>query len=313
MFGIGVTNKGEYLNMNYQSIREFFSVNKKYITISILILSIGLYFFQGINYSIHMHPMMDEGSYLLKGMYYLKGTYAPYQDYGPITNKPPFSFYSLGLSQLIEPGLRSGRYFAILLGIGVLIGLWFTIKRLFNVWWAAGIVLFTSISPALIMYSSKAMTQVVTSLLIIWMLYFILGEDRKPWQLYLGGILALLLPLTRQNLLPLYFLTLLYLGWEHGKKGWYAAGISIILFIIALSYFWPGLFVTYAITFLPENTSKVLFDVLRINLISDPGVNNYLFDRAKSIIPVIGILFQGIRNFFVPIIATTILAFHSFI
>ena len=149
MFGIGAINKGEYLNMKYQSIREFFSVNKKYITISILVLSIGLYFFQGINYSIHMHPMMDEGSYLLKGMYYLKGTYAPYQDYGPITNKPPFSFYSLGLSQLIEPGLRSGRYFAILLGIGVLIGLWFTIKRLFNVWWAAGIVLFTSISPAL--------------------------------------------------------------------------------------------------------------------------------------------------------------------
>ncbi len=295
--------------MKYESIRNFFSVHQKYLTLSILILSIGLYFVQGINYSIHMHPMMDEGSYLLKGMYYLKGVYTPYQDYGPITNKPPFSFYSLGISQLVEPGLRSGRYFAILLGVGILLGLWLTIKRLFNAWWAAGIVLFTSLSPALIMYSSKAMTQVVTSLLIIWMLYFILGEDRKPWQLYLGGILAVLLPLTRQNLLPLYFLTLIYLGWEHGRKGWYAAGVSIILFITALFTFWPGLFITYAITFLPEQTSKIVFGFLRINIINDPGVSNYILARSKSIIPVIGILFQGIRNFFVPIIATAILTF----
>jgi hypothetical protein len=283
--------------------------DQRVITLIILVLSICLYLIQGFDFSKHMHPMMDEGSYLLKGLYYLKGIYSPYQDYGPITNKPPFSFYSLGLSQLIEPGIRSGRYFSILLGVGVLLGLWFTIKRLFNVWWAACIVLLASLSPALIMYSSKAMTQVVTSLLIIWMLYFILGEDRKPWQLYLGGILSVFLPLTRQNLLPLYILTAIYIVWEHGKKGWYAAGISILLFIIALFTFWPGLFVTYAITFLPEQTSKIIFGLLKINIINDPGVSNYLFDRSKSIIPVIVILFQGIRNFFVPIIATVILAF----
>ena len=94
----------------------------------------------------------------------------------------------------------------------------------------------------------------------------------------------------------LYFLTLIYIVWEHGKKGWYAAGISIILFTIALLSFWPGLFVTYTQTFLPEKIRVLVFDVLRLNSIKDPGISNYSFDRSQSIIPVIGILFQGIRN-----------------
>jgi uncharacterized BrkB/YihY/UPF0761 family membrane protein len=67
-------------------------------------------------------------------------------------------------------------------------------------------------SPSWIIYYSRAMTQVVTSLLIVWSLYFLLGEDRKQSQLIIGAILAALVVMVRQNLLPLFVFTLLYIS-----------------------------------------------------------------------------------------------------
>ena len=240
-------------------------------------------------------------------MFYLKGIYSPYQEFGPITNKPPFSFYSLGISQLFEPGLRSGRYFAVILGIIALVGLWLTIKRLFNIRWATGVAILVSLSTALIMYSSKAMTQVVTSLLLAWLSYFILGKDRKLWQLCLGGILAVLLPLTRQNLLPLYFLILVYIAWEHGRKGWISIGVSLSIFFLFLIFYWPGLFSTYITTYLPGATGNSILSFFNIEF---PVNTSDIFSNSdRGIVQETVILFQGLRNFILPVIAAFMLLF----
>jgi hypothetical protein len=278
---------------------------QRILALTLFVLSLGLYFIQGLEYSKHMYPMMDEGSYLLKGLYYLKGIYSPYQDYGPVTNKPPFSFYSLGFSQIIEPGLRSGRYFAVLIGLGTLLGLWLTIKRLFNIWWATWTALLVSVSIALIMYSSKAMTQTVTAFLIVWTLFFIFGKDRKLWQLCLGSIIAVFLPLTRQNLLPLYFLLLFFIVWAHGKRGWLAIGLSLVIFCFAFIYYWPGLFSTYVITFFPKIIGNSILSYLHIGHIGN--LDSIFTNTERSVIQETSILFQGIRNFLVPMIASLVL------
>lgn len=292
-----------------RDIKDFFSkpATRWLLAIFLFFLSICWYAIQGIQLSEHMHPMMDEGSYLLKGMFYLKGIYSPYQEFGPITNKPPFSFYSLGISQLIEPGLRSGRYFAVILGIVALIGLWLTIKRLFNIWWATGVAILVSFSTALIMYSSKAMTQVVTSLLLAWLSYFVLGKDRRLWHLCLGGFLAVLLPLTRQNLLPLYFLILIYLAWEHGKKGWISIAVSLSLFFLCLIFYWPGLFSTYINTYLPGAAGNSILTFFKIEF---PVSTSDIFSNTdQGIVQETVILFQGFRNFLLPMIAAFMLLF----
>ncbi len=287
--------------------KRLIQLNHQRLGLIVLFLAVAIYIIQGIYAAHHMQPMMDEGTYLLKGLFFLKGKYIPYQTYGFVMNKPLFSFYSLGLSQLLEPGLRFGRYFSILIGTGVLLGLWLTIKRLFNIQWASFIVFFSAISSAIILYSTRAMTQVVTSLFIIWILYFILGKDRKDWQLYIGGVLAALLPITRQNLLPLYLLILLYLIWEHGRKGWYTVIQSLVISSIFIIVFWPGLFSTYVTTFLPDQISNRVLGFFKIEFLQDAAS---VVDTAMPDLGIFSkamIFFQGYRNFLVPITASLLL------
>ena len=77
-----------------------------------------LYAAQSWAYARTQLSILDEGAYLLKGYLFATGKYTPFQEYGPWSNHMPFSFLIPGYAQVIfGPGLRTGRYFAIALGL----------------------------------------------------------------------------------------------------------------------------------------------------------------------------------------------------
>ena len=108
------------------------------------------YIVQAFIYAHTQFSVLDEGAYLVKGYLFATGQYTPFQDYGPWTNHMPLSFLIPGWVQAIfEPGLRTGRYFSIFLGIVLLLGLWWVTRRLGGRWWAAGAVWAIALNPAL--------------------------------------------------------------------------------------------------------------------------------------------------------------------
>ncbi len=275
------------------------------LPIAFAIVTILIYVLLAIQYAHNIQPVMDETTYLLKGKWFLDGTYQPFQDYGPITNKPPFSFMTLGLSQiLLEPGLRSGRIFSIILSILMLIGVWLTVNRLAGKWWALFSIALFAISPAWIIYYTRAMTQVASALLVAWCLFFVLGEDKKFWQLCAGLILAALTTMIRQNMLPFFGLVMIFVLWINGlRKGWRPVLIGILVFVLFNVIYWPQIYTTIWEPQLPK-----IFNTIVHALTGIPGVQSTfglpLLNKDFSAIDEIQVFFDGVRYFFIPFIIT---------
>jgi 4-amino-4-deoxy-L-arabinose transferase-like glycosyltransferase len=270
----------------------------------IAILIIGIYILLAIHYAHIIEPVMDEGTYLLKGKWYWDGTYQPFEVNGPITNKPPLAFYSLGISQvLFGTGLLSGRYFAIFLSVILLIGQWLTVKRLAGTWWATVSIGFYIIAPAWIIYFSRAMTQVVTSLLIVWSLYFMLGKDRTPSQLVLGGVLSAATVMVRQNMLPLFVLTLIYMVWENGfRKSLFPIIASLVAFIGLNLPYWPQIYPVIWQPFFPDFFNTSMSAIFHFDLPTG-DLGSAFLARNYSLVYEIQVFFDGVRYFFIPFLA----------
>jgi hypothetical protein len=208
------------------------------------VLGLLIFIFQAFHFAHSTVISMDEGTYLVKGKWFLENKYTPFQEYGPVTNKMPMAFLVPGLSQILfGDGIRSGRYFSILLGVFILLGLWFTVRRVSTLWWATIAVWFIAINPTWIMYYSRAISQAVSSVFMIWSLFFVLGKKRSLWEICAGAFLGSLVVLTRQNLLPYFGLLLIYIVWEYGwKKGLIASLIGVGFFVIVHIAYWPEIF-----------------------------------------------------------------------
>ena len=226
----------------------------------LLCLAAGaVYLLQAVSYAHSMDVTMDEGTYLMKGLLYVKGVYKPFQDYGPITNKMPLSFLIPGAAQLVfGPGLRTGRYFSIFLGLLLLAAVGLAGKRLAGRWGAVAAVWAVAASPTNIMYYTVAISQVLTACLLAWSLALTLGRGRSLWQLMLGAGLASLTVMTRQNMAPVVPLLLLYIFWENGwRKGLWsllAAGLTLGIFH---AMYWPGIMTLWT-PYLPGFVTKLL-------------------------------------------------------
>ncbi len=199
------------------------------------------YAFQLWEFGQNQISVLDEGLYLFKGLLFSSGKYAPFQDFGPWTNQMPFAFLIPGwVEQLFGPGLRTGRFFAFIIGIMTFIGLWATSYRFSNRWVAALITIFFALNPATTKIYSVSTSQGLTSFLLIGFLWFTLGKDRKDWQVFAGGVLAGLIVMVRINMLPILPLTLLYVFWEKGWRStlWSMAGMAIFFGGGHIAY-WP--------------------------------------------------------------------------
>ncbi len=241
--------------------KDFFRkiANLRWLPDFIALLGGITFLYQSIQSAIFRTSFLDEGLYLYKGWLFASGQFQPFADYGPWTNQMPLSYYIPGIVQtLFGPGLRAGRYFAIFLGILMILALWLVTRRLANRWWAAGIVWALALNIASIKIYSLAISEVVVACLFAWMLYFILGEDRPTWQIVVGSILAVAIFLVRINMLPLIGLVVLYIFWQHGqRKGWIALGVTGGVFLLGHALYWPEILKIWA-AWLPDGLTPFL-------------------------------------------------------
>ncbi|HQX00884.1 MAG TPA: glycosyltransferase family 39 protein [Anaerolineales bacterium] len=267
----------------------------------IVVAALGalLYLIQAVIYAYTTVPGLDEGSYLLKGILYLRGVYEPFEPYGPLTNKAPFAFLIPGFVQyLFGAGLRTGRFFAIFLGLLTLLGVWITARRWGGKWSAAGAVWVFALSSMVIKTYSVAVSEVIIACLLAWMCVCVLGDDRPLWQIILGTLLATLAVLTRQNMAPVLALLILYIFWQHGKqKGIWAFVVGAVFFLAVHIYYWPNILAIWA-PWLPENLTPFL-DPFRMPKDAipfwDPSISSW--NRMNA-------FFQGIRYHFVIIVGS---------
>ncbi len=223
-------------------------------------LAKGLALLGGIIFSIQLwtyahtqSSVLDEGLYLYKGYQYAIGSYVPFQDYGFWTNHMPLSFLIPGyIQKWFGPGLREGRYFAIIISILMLAGVWVVARRLGGKWWATTSVWILVINPVVAKMYSVGVSQGIVACMLVWTLVLTLGEDRPRWQIWLGSALAGVILLTRVNLTPLLPLLLIYILWQHGwQVGVQAFVAGVIPLLIFHGLYWPNILKLWAY-WLPE-------------------------------------------------------------
>jgi len=225
-----------------------------------LALLAGLvYLAQSWGYAHSLESVLDEGAYLYKGYAFITGQYHIYQDYGFWSNHMPLAFYIPGSVQAVFGlGLRSARYFALLLGGLMLLGLWLVTRRLSNPWWAALVIAGTALNPAVIKMYSTANSQVLIACMLVWTLALTLGDKRPLWQLILGTILAAAIWMTRVNLFPLLPLLVAYIYWQHGRRAGMLSAVGGSLSLLVLhALFWPDVLRIYAY-WLPDSLTSIL-------------------------------------------------------
>ena len=255
------------------------------------------YIVQTIHYSFTQMTMIDEGLFLYKGYLFASKVYVPFQDYGPWMQKGPFAYLIPGYIQLwFGPGIRTGRYFAILLSILFLLGLWLVNRRLGGAWCAAIVIGIVALNPALIKYYSIAISQGLAVCLLIWSLFFALGDKRPVWQLILSGFLASILAFTRQNMMFFLPILLLYLFWQHGwRRALWSVFASAAVFLIVDLLYWPGILRMW-VPFLPAGLTPFL-DAWR----SPRGVFN-VWNVRPLFITQVSTTFNGIRFHFTELV-----------
>lgn len=263
-----------------------------------LALAAGLvYLLQALQYAAFLDSGLDEGNYLYKGLLFARGVYAPFQPFGPLTNKMPLSFLIPGVVQaLIGPGLRTGRYFAILLALLLLLAVWIVARRFGGRWWAAAAVAALALNPSLARLYSQAVSEGLVAAMGAWVMVLVLGSDRPRWQLALGAALAGAVVLTRENMLPLALFGVLYVWWERGWRPALlcaAVGLAVVGGVHAL--FWPEIMTNWARQ-IPRNLTPFL-NAFRIPI---PGQQSWSPDVAQ--LSRYHAFWEGIRQHFLPLV-----------
>ena len=263
------------------------------------LLGVLLYFVQAWHYAHTTIPGLDEGSYLFKGYLYLHGIYEPFQPYGPLTNKAPLAFLIPGLAEYIfGAGLRTGRYFAIFLGLLAVLGTWITARRWVGRWLAAASVWVFALSPMIIKIHAITASEVIIACMLAWMCVFILAEERSLWQIVLGSILGTFAVLTRQNMVVVLPLLVLYVFWQHGKQKGIASFVTCAVVFLAFHiYYWPNILTIWA-PWLPESLTPFL-DPFRLPKEATPIWNPSIDFWNRTIA-----FFQGIRYHFIPVVGS---------
>ncbi len=251
-----------------------------------------IFFAQLWTFAHTQHSVLDEGLYLFKGFLFASGRYQLFQDYGPLTNQMPVAFLIPGSVQtLLGPGLRVGRYFAIFLGLFMLLALWLTSRRLGSRWLAAAAVWAMAVNPAAAKMYSMAISEGLIACLLMWVMFLTLGEKRPFWQILAGSILSGLIIMIRINLLPLLPFLILYHFWQRGWKtaAWAAlAGALTVALIHAL--YWPNILRLWAY-WLPEGLAPFL------SAFRPPDASPY-WDPAASLAERVSSFWEAVRYYF---------------
>ena len=232
-----------------------------YLIHIITVLGVLFYMAQSWVFAHSLDSIGDEGSYLYKGYMFARGDYYPFQAYTFWTNKAPLSFLIPGYIQLwFGPGLREARYFAFFLNFLMLVAIWITARRLGGNVWAAVAIWVFALSFSQISVYSEAVSQGLVACMLAWMFVLTLGENRPLWQLVLGSVLAVLIVMTRQNMVVVPALLVGYIFWQYGTKaGWLSLAASAVLFFAFHLIYWPGILQIW-VPWLPGSLTPFLDD-----------------------------------------------------
>ena len=263
-----------------------------------------LYAVQSSRWATSLISPLDEGNYLYKGWLFATGAYTPFQDYGVWTNKMPLAFLIPGWVQAwFGEGLRTGRTFAVILGVLLIVALWLTTKRMAGAWWAAVVVWALALNPALIKLYSLAISQGLVACQLAWLLFFLLGDNRKTWHILAGSLLAAAMVLTRQNMVMVLPLAWVYVVWQHGwKKGWLALAAMALPVLAVHAAYWPNILKIW-LPWLPRDLTPFLdFARTRVGGTAFPAVGGSLNAAWLSVgealryhlLPIAGTLFTMI-------------------
>lgn len=278
---------------------EIFNEKKLPSWMPALLAGVGalLYLIQAVIYAHTTVSSLDEGSYLIKGIFYLRGVYEPFEPYGPLTNKAPFAFLIPGFAEILfGAGLRTGRYFSIFLGLLTVLGVWITARRWTGKWIAAGTVWVFALSPMIIKLHARTVSEVVIASMLAWMCVLVLDEERPLWQIILGSVLATLAVLTRQNMILILPLLILYIFWNHGRqKAIWSLAVSGAVFIAVHAYYWPHILTIWA-PWLPDSITPFL------NAFRLPDDTVPIWDPSIDFWNRMNAFFQGMRYHFIALV-----------
>ncbi|KAA3646654.1 MAG: hypothetical protein DWQ07_10625 [Chloroflexi bacterium] len=242
-----------------EKLRSYWHRRPAWTPEALAILGGLFYAWQTWGYAHSQRSRLDEGLYMVKGLYFAIGRYWPFQDYGPLTNHMPLSFVIPGYVQAwFGAGVRSGRYFAVLLSVLTLVAVWLAARRLGGRWWAAAAVGAMALNTFIVKTYSIGLSQVLVAVLLAWTLALVVGEKRKTWELLLSAFLAGLLFMTRLNLAPVLPFVVLYIWWHYGwrKAVWGALSGGVVLLALHAVY-WPGILRMWS-TWVPEGLIPAL-------------------------------------------------------
>jgi hypothetical protein len=270
------------------------------------LLGVILYLVQAIVYAHIRLPNLDEGSYLYKGYLLAKGVYKPFQPYGLWINKMYLSFFIWGWVQAVfVPGLLAPRYIAVLLSVLTLIGLWIVSRRIGNRWLASIAVWVLVLNPTLISIYSTARSEVLIICMLTWVLVLSLGTERPAWQIFASAILAGIMILTRENMVFILPLLILYVFWQHGrKKGFLALFTIIIVLVVGHIIYWPEIMYLWE-RWLPANLLHFLGLVAK----PDIGISVLKLAQPASFVTRLHSLSQAIRIHYIPFIGSLLVLF----
>jgi hypothetical protein len=143
-----------------------------------------------------------------------------------------------------------------------------------------------------------AVSEVIIACMLAWICVFVLDEKRPLWQIILASIISAIAVLTRQNMVVILPLFVLYIFWQHGKqKGLWAFITTTFVFLLIHIYYWPRVLMIWT-PWLPESLTPFL-DVFRLPAETTPiwNPNIDFANRMNS-------FFQAVRYHFIPIIGS---------
>ncbi len=279
--------------------------NIPYLVEGVTLLGILLYIVRSLYFANSALSIGDEGAYLYKGLLYARGNYDLFQEYGLWTNKAPLAFLIPGyIQRWFGPGLREGRYFAVLASLLMLAGLWISANRLGGKRWAAVAVWVYALSDLQTSTYSLALSQGLVACMLSWVLVCVLGERQKPWQVIVGSLLAVLMVMTRQNMIFFLPMLLYYVFWQYGKRAGIISFATItISFILFHAFYWPNILQLW-VPWIPESITPWL-EPFRLHFIT--GVDEWTVSLASRIQS----LANGMRDLYF-ILCGTLLAWVFF-
>src|SRR3972149_3632013 len=216
----------------------------------------------------------------------------------------PLAFLIPGWVQMAwGEGIRTGRLYALALGIVTMILLWRTCRREGSPAWSAVSVWAVTLNASLVKIYSQAISHVLVITLIMSMLYLGLGGGRKVWQTTVAAALAGALWMTRINLLPVLPLLIGYLWLSHGRRVGFLAGIAgggIV--VLGHAIYWPEILKRWA-KWLPRALTPFLdsfrgaaggIEAWQVRIPAAQGWNIGIDSFRNRLLPLAGAIWAGL-------------------